>query len=404
MVVIEGYDLIAFSTVVPILLRDPNSGYGTGEIGMVAAAVFVGTMIGALASGPLADRFGRRPIAIGSVVTFTLFGALCGVAAGPVSLGLLRLLTGIGIGALVPAASALTMEFATTRHRTLAYTVMLSGVPLGGVGAALTGLVVLPTLGWRWMFFLSLVPGLFLIPVLLRWLPESHIFTRGAIRKEGSDYLVADDSVNDEIAPESALRERGGIFAPRFRAFSLLFASATFCGMFVWFGLATWLPGIMSEAGYELGSSLLFLLTLNLGAVVGSLFIAAATDRWGNRPVVVCTYFGLTLALFGLSMQLPQPLLSIAIVCAGIGGHGGQILINAFVGASYPDTMRARALGWSLGAGRLGTIVGPLIIGSVVGGSDPLIGFIIFAALSAGAAAILAVIRPRSPRYHGAAT
>jgi MFS transporter, AAHS family, benzoate transport protein len=399
MVVIEGYDLIGFSTVVPVLLRDPSQGYTPGNIGWVASAVFTGALIGALSSGWLADRYGRRPVAVASLLVFTLFTVLCGFAAGPVSLAFLRLLAGIGIGAIVPAASALTMEYALPRHRTLAYTVMLSGVPLGGVIAALVALVVLPGPGWRWMFFLGVVLLVVVLPIVLRWLPESVTFLDAAGRTDEAAAvrrrlaLASAEQTDPQTSPEHA-----GIFRPGYLGASILFAMATFCGLFAWFGLATWLPGIMRQSGYELGSSLLFLLVLNLGAVAGSLFIALATDRWGNRLVVVLTYIGMTAALILLSVRLPQPPLLAAIALAGIGGHGGQILINAFVGRSYPAVMRARGLGWSLGAGRLGTIVGPVVIGWIVSGHDPRLGFVVFAVVAATAAAVLSVI-PRTPAF-----
>nr|CTQ98431.1 benzoate MFS transporter BenK [Kibdelosporangium sp. MJ126-NF4] len=384
--VMEGFDLVAYSVVLPVLTDSPAYGFTPGNVGWVAAAVFVGALIGALTSGWLSDRYGRRPVAITALAQFTVFSGLCGLAEGPVSLGVLRFLAGLGIGAIVPAVSALTLEFAVPRHRTLAYTVMLGGVPIGGLLAALTAIPVLENLTWHWMFFISAIPALIVLPIAVRKLPESVDFlqSRGGTRE------------TDAPVPES-----GGLFSPGYRVPTVLFAAASFCGLLAWYGLATWLPGIMRKSGYALGSSLVFLLVLNLGAVAGSLFIAAATDRWGNRRVVVLTYIGMTVALLVMQLKLPQPPLLVAIALAGVGGHGGQILINAFVAKSYPTHYRARALGWSLGVGRLGTIVGPILVGWVVAGGQPQLGFVVFAIAAVTATVLLAFV-PRTRAFRSA--
>ncbi|MEU9687496.1 MFS transporter [Amycolatopsis japonica] len=397
-VVIEGYDIVAFGTVVPVLLANPENGFTPENIGWIGSAVFVGAMVGALSSGALSDRYGRRPVAIGAVTIFTLFTVLCGTVGSVWPLALFRLLAGLGIGAIMPAASALTLEYAIPRYRTLTYTLMLSGVPVGGVFAAVTALPVIPAWGWEAMFLLAGAPGVICLFITARYLPESPQFLDAIGRRDHAAAIRARFGL-DAPALEVVTREKTeGIFGRSYRAASIVFAAATFCGLFAWYGLATWLPGLMSKAGYALDSSLVFLLVLNLGAVTGSLVIAAASDRWSNRPVVVLTYLGMAAALMALSIKLPSLPLLVCIAVAGVGGHGGQILINAFVSASYPTGRRARALGWSLGAGRTGTIVGPIVIGWLVSGRDPLTGFAVFAGLAVVAAILLALC-PRTPAF-----
>ncbi|AGM08796.1 MFS transporter, AAHS family, benzoate transport protein [Amycolatopsis keratiniphila] len=244
------------------------------------------------------------------------------------------------------------------------------------------------------MFLLAGAPGVLCLVITARYLPESPRFLDSVGRHDHASAVRARFGL--DVPAVVTLEKAEGIFGRSYRGASIVFATATFCGLFAWYGLATWLPGLMSKAGYALDSSLVFLLVLNLGAVAGSLVLAAATDRWSNRPVVVLTYLGMAAALLVLSIKLPSAPLLVCIAVAGVGGHGGQILINAFVSASYPTGRRARALGWSLGAGRTGTIVGPIVIGWLVSGRDPLTGFAVFAGLAVTAAILLALC-PRTP-------
>lgn len=413
MVVLEGYDLIAFGSVLPVLTADKASGFNSGNVGWVASAIFVGSTVGALASGYLADRYGRRPVAIGSLIIFSIFTMGCGLADGPLALGILRFLAGIGIGAVVPSASALTLEFAVPELRTVFYTVMLSGVPVGGILAAVSGLTVIPQHGWRWVFFIAIIPPLIALPFLFKQLPESPSFLDNIGRHEEAEAFRAKydlPSSSPHVGPEHTHHGAGrkaqaqaeaeavheGIFSPRYRLATWMFGLASFCGLLTWFGLGTWLPGIMRELGYDLAAALTFLLVLNIGAVIGSLFIAYATDRYGSKVIVVPTYLVLGIALLVLLIKMPQLPLMIFIVLAGIGGHGGQILVNRFVSRGYFPVNRARGLGWSLGFGRLGTVVGPIVIGYVVAGGRPEWGFIFFATAALLAALFLFLV-PKTP-------
>lgn len=407
MVVLEGYDLISFGSVLPVLVNTPGSGFNPANAGLVGSMAFVGATIGALSSGWLSDRYGRRAIAIGCLGWFSVFTMLCGFADGPIWLGLLRLLAGIGIGGIVPATSALTLEYASTKHRTLSYTLMLSGVPVGGVLAALSGLAIIPTLGWRWVFFIAIIPALIVLPFIIAKLPESLTFLDHSGRTQRAAALRAKlgllapaavpvPTVADDAA--AATPRGGGIFSRGYRPASIMFAVATFFGLLVWFGLGTWIPGIMRATGYDLGDSLMFLLVLNFGAIIGSIFIAVATDRFGSKRILVPTYIVMAIALVILTIKMPQPPLLLAMAIAGVGGHGGQILINRFVSRSYGARRRASALGWSLGAGRLGTIVGPIVVGYIVAGGNAILGFAFFAACAVAAAVLLAFI-PATPAF-----
>jgi MFS transporter, AAHS family, benzoate transport protein len=135
------------------------------------------------------------------------------------------------------------------------------------------------------------------------------------------------------------------------------------------YGLNTWLPQIMREAGFELGSSLTFLLVLDSGAIIGAIGASRVAARIGSKPVTTAAFLAAAASILLLSVNLPTALLFLFVAVAGLGSVGTQILVNGFIVVHYPEASRATTLGWSLGVGRTGTILGPLL-GGLGGGSS----------------------------------
>jgi AAHS family benzoate transporter-like MFS transporter len=156
----------------------------------------------------------------------------------------------------------------------------------------------------------------------------------------------------------------------------------------------------MREAGYPLGSALRFLLVLNVGAVVGTLLVSLLADRFGSKPVTTAAFSAAAVSIFALSLQPSEALLYALIAVAGFGTIGTQILVNGYVATHYPADSRATALGWSLGVGRLGAILGPTfggwMLASGMGLEWNFYGFTVPAVLGAAViAAVPAVDRKR---------
>jgi AAHS family benzoate transporter-like MFS transporter len=283
----------------------------------------------------------------------------------------LRFVAGLGLGGLVPSASALTAEFVSPRYRSLVATLMMSGVPVGGCLAALVGIVVLPDFGWRAMFAIALLAVL-VVPAAMKFLPESPQWRP-----------------DQDKAP---LRE---LLRPQYRRATVLFALTTVVTLFTWYGLATWLPQLMRTSGLDVGSSLTFLLALQLGAVAGSLLTAWAGTRFGPVRTGIAAAAA---AAIGLFLPVTGPGSAVvygAMVLAGIGTHGTQCLVIAAVATHYPARLRGAALGFSLGFGRLGAVLAPQVGGWLLAaGLGINANFLVFAAAAAIAAALLAI----SPR------
>lgn len=366
-IIIDGYDLIVYGTVVPSLL-DGSAEWklSEAETGRIGAYALVGMLFGAMMTGTVTDLVGRRRIMLGCITWFTAAMALAAIAPTPGFFGFARFLAGLGLGGVVPTAIALTIEYAHPRHRSRTNGLMFSGYSVGGIVAALTAIVVIPQLGWRAMFWVGVVLGVLLLPVAWRMLPESASFLLARGRREEAESLARSYRLTlEEPPPASAGAPRGlstlkALFVPRYVAGTLLFWLATGVGLLLVYGLNTWLAQIMREAGYPLGSALAFLLVLNLGAIVGTPLFGALADRVGSKPVTLGMFLGAALCIFLLSFELPSFLLYLLVGIAGACTIGTTILVNAYTANFYPAHMRATGLGWALGVGRLGAILGPI--------------------------------------------
>lgn len=380
LMLVDGFDVISFGTVVPSLLHYQPWHLTAGEVGRIGAAALIGMAIGAIAAGQLANALGHRRAIMACLGWFSLTVGAAALAPNPEMLAGLRFAAGLGLGGLLPTASALVIAHAPTGRRTFVYAVMFSGYPLGGIVAAAVARRAIEPLGFRSMFAFGLF-ALLLIPFVLRYLPGD----RSQPSKSSASTVSA--SHRGEL---SALFRRAAVPA------TVLFWIATFLVLLVIYGLYTWLPEIMQESGYGLGSALVFLLVLNVGGLVGMLGAGRAADRFGTRRVAVIASMCAAAAIVGLSLKPPTMLSYVLIVFAGAGAIGGQLLVNACVAEYYPSDTRAAALGWSLGIGRLGAIAGPpvgaFIVTAALGVSWH---FYTFGAASLFAAAAIAAI-PRS--------
>ena len=218
---------------------------------------------------------------------------------------------------------------------------------------ALLVLWVIPIFGWEAMFVLGGVLGLLTLPLMWAKLPESHVFLEALAAKERG-------STRGRLTSSAVLKGR-------FLRVSIGLWIASFMGLLLVYGLNTWLPAIMGEAGYSLNAGLGLLLTLNLGAVIGLLVAGRISDARGNKPTVLL-WFGLAAVFLALlSIRIESTLVVYAaVMLAGIFVFSAQVLVYAFVGHLYPPEIRGTALGMAAGVGRLGAIVGPFLGGALV--------------------------------------
>lgn len=392
-VIAEGYDLIVFGTLIPSLLKEPGWGLTPSTAGTVGSLVYVGMLIGALLSGQLSDRFGRRRLVLASVAVFTVWTIGCIFAQSPEQLGAFRFLAGIGMGGVMPSILSLAKESAPPHRTALVVTCTMAGVPAGGTAAALIGLAIIPTYGWRPMFAVGAVLSVLVAVAAYLWLPESSAY-RSAQRSP---------------VATGGERQRSGLtalFQQRWLSLTLLFGAAAFTNLLTWYGLNTWLTTLMRQLDYPLASALQFSLTLNLAAILGSFVLAAAAGRWPSIVVALVGCLLTAIGLVGVTLGTSNAVvLLLWIALMGMGAHSALNLINATVADAYPLALRATALGWSNGVGRLGAVAAPQLGGWILAADlGPKAVFVAFLCSALASAVVLGLlVRRTSPRRDGAA-
>jgi benzoate transport len=397
-VLLDGFDLVVVGTVVPALQEPDEWQLSPGGTTFVITIGLVGMTIGALTIGALTDVIGRRKALIGAVTAFSVLTLACAFAPNETVFGILRFLAGLGLGGCLPTAIAMVNEFTRTGRSGRATTTMMTGYHVGAVATAALAIVVIPSLGWRWMFVIGALPALVLVPLMLKQLPESASWLVAHGRRAEAEEVAARHGLElaepAADASEGADVTVGALFRGTYLRNTLVIGVTSFMGLLLVYGLNNWLPTIMKEADYELGAALAFLLVLNVGAVVGLLVAGRIADRIGIRPAGILWFAAAAVFLAMLSIKLPIAGIYVMVFLTGCFVFSAQVLVYAFVSANHPPQVRATALGWSAGAGRIGAIVGPLITGALFAAGTAFPGgFYLFAAVGAVAALAFGVAR-----------
>lgn len=399
--VFDGYDLVIYGTILPILLDDPSQlgALSPEQGGALGSYALVGVLVGALAAGTFGDVVGRRRVMLFNLAWFSLGMGFTAMAPNVTVFGLGRFLTGIGVGALVGTVGAIVAEFAPPQQRNRLNAIVYSGIPAGGVLASLLALGLTDLIGWRGLFWIGALPIVLVLPLAMVKLPESAQWL--ASRGRHDEARIVAERTGVTVAPETE-PPGGRVGFPALATKALawptfLLGTMSFAGLLLTYGLNTWLPQIMVDNGYGESYSLTFLLVLNGGAIVGGLLASAWADRIGAKPVVATTFVLAAITLALLPLNLPLVVLLAAVAVAGVGTIGTQVLIYGLVSNYYPTRARGAGVAWCAGFGRLGGIVGPVVGGVLVGaGLGGLTAFYIFAGVALLAALVTMLVPRRS--------
>ncbi len=372
LVTLDGFDNGAIGFVAPVIA--PQWGVNVPSFGPVFGAGLFGLMLGALAAGPLADRYGRKLVILVSTLTFAVFALATSLAHSIDQLYVLRFLTGVGVGGLMPNAIALTAEYAPRRVRSTVVAIMFLGFPLGAGGGGFLGAQLIPSFGWQSLFVVGGLLPLLLLPVAIFALPESIRFL--VMRGDRPNHVAAllnrltrtHDYNGAEMFVITEQKLHG--FTVRHlltqgRAINTALLWITFfCNLLVIYFLNSWLPTILREAGVPLETSLRLAGAVSWGGIASTLILGPIVDRFGAPRVVTLLYIGAAAFVFAIGLSGGNVLLlAFTISLCGACVIGGQSFINVMSAVLYPTAIRSTGVGWALGIGRVGAIVGPVIGG-----------------------------------------
>jgi MFS transporter, AAHS family, 4-hydroxybenzoate transporter len=369
---LEGFDAQNIGYVAPAIIREWHS--PAHDFTVVFVSGLVGLLIGCLVVAPLADRLGRRRVLIGSAVAFGVFSLATIEAHSIVSLSVFRFLTDLALAGGMANAIAMTSEYFPARMRSWMTVVMFCGFPLGASLGGVVAAAVIPGYGWRVVFIVGGALPLILAGLFQFLLPESirYLVVSGVDPEKISTILRRIDShsrlpdrprfiMADE--PLAGLTVKH-LFTERRALGTVLIWTVFFMSLLDIFLLTSWLPEVLHDAGFSIAASAIATAALQGSGVMGSLAVGPVLDRRGCLVALLPLYLLAALGIAGIGfVGTTFPLIMLAACGAGVGIVTGQNVANAFAAMFYPTCIRATGVGWALGIGRIGAIVGPVVGG-----------------------------------------
>ncbi|HEX3574655.1 MAG TPA: MFS transporter [Rhodopila sp.] len=363
----DGFDLNSIGMAAPALSQAwhlPGAAFG---ITFVMSSI--GIMAGALVSGPVGDRVGRKPMLLASLALLTLSSFACVYATTIPMLAALRFVTGLGIGTLMPASVALACDYVPDRRRAATIMVVFTGSPLGGFLGGQLVAQLLPTYGWQVIFVVGGLLPLILVPVVLFWLPESPRFLLKKGRLTAASRAVLHRLDIDPAQTVDGLDLAGrnpvaGLFRDGLAATTILVWILYFANLMSLYLISYWMPTVLHMSGMTPADAVFAASLGNAGPLVSIFIMAPLSVRFMPQTVVAVSLAAgiFSIASIGLA-NLPYLGLLAAIFLTGCCTVGSMTAINGMTAALYPARVRNTGMGWALGVGRLGGIAGPWLGG-----------------------------------------
>ncbi len=345
----DGYDLSAMGYVAPAL----GKSWGLAPAAFVPAfsAAIIGMMIGGPLLGVLGDRFGRKRSIVWGLVLIGLVTLVTAAVRSPTELVLLRLITGLGLGGVIPNVGALVAEMTPARHRGRVLVIVTMGVPLGIALPGLVATTLVPVWGWRALLIVGGVLPLLVALAGVFALPESGKFL--AARATGAN--------------------RGNVFAGDLAVVTPLLWFCQAANQMANFFALTWLPTLLASAsatasGHGSATAALF----SLGGLISGVVLLFVLDRLGTAPILLLFVVGAPLVACMALADLPPALHALVIAGAGLCVTGVQIGITALLAIVYPTPIRSVGVGWTQAAGRVGALAAPVVGGILLGLNVPM--------------------------------
>ncbi|HXP92026.1 MAG TPA: MFS transporter [Candidatus Binatia bacterium] len=386
----DGYDIGAIAYAAPSLAKAWHI-TSRAAFGPVFSSLFIGMLIGAPLLGYLGDRFGRKKAIIAGAIWYGLCVLGQTQATSLDQLLWLRLLSGIGIGGILPNTIALNAEFAPARFRATMVIIMFTGITFGGGVPGPIAAWLVPQYGWQVLFYIGGIVPIVVGLCLLFALPESLKFlvvrkTRQAEAVRIARMLAPQANIGPETQfVADAAEGRGSanpaeLFKHGLAVVTPLLWILFMINLMVFYFMNSWIPLIFTDAGLPLTATALAVTIFQWGGTLGGYVIARPVDKWHFAPIVAYFAIGTIVVASVGYLEHNQTALLIAVGLSGFCTLGLQFAINAMSGLIYPTQFRSMGIGWAFGAGRIGSFLGPMIGAALIAAHIPFQQLFIYAA------------------------
>lgn len=370
-VLLDGFDTAAIGYIAPSLIQE--WGVTKPDLAPVLSAALFGLAAGALASGPLSDRLGRRLVLNTSVLLFAVACLASAFATDLQSLTTWRFVTGLGLGAAMPNAVTLISEYCPAKRRALLTNAMFSGFPLGAALGGFLAAWMIPQFGWRSVLVLGGVAPVALLVLMLLWMPESvrYMVAKGlpterirAVLMRISTAAAAARSFHLTEVKSVAQGQRGlaVVLSRSYAVGSLMLWLAYFMGLVIFYALINWMPILFKDAGLEPKTATLVAALFPLGGC-GAIFFGWLMDRFNANRIIAIGYALTAAAIYAIGQFAGDVgALILVVFVAGTIMNTAQVSMPALAAAFYPTQGRATGVAWMLGIGRFGGIAGSFLV------------------------------------------
>lgn len=372
---LDGMDVLAISFAAPTIAADWTM--TPQALGIVFSAALVGMTIGAVFLSPYTDVIGRRNMILASLCVISLGMLATAFAQSLTQLVILRLVAGLGIGSMLASLTSMVSEYAPDRHRNLCITTLHAGYPIGAIITGYMAAWMLPEYGWRTLFITAGVVSLVAVPLVYLLLPESLEFLANKQPKNALPRInrilarMTQDPLDSLPEKLDASANGGGLkalFSPPLKTPTLILWLAFMMSFATLYFLLSWVVKLAVESGLNIEDAMFAGIALNLGAFFGSLSLGYLSGKFGLKRIITLFFMVgtvMTIAYGTLNVSVPLVLMLIFLVMYFVqGAFTGLYAIAARI---YPTQIRTTGVGWAIGAGRVGAIVGPAAAGFILG-------------------------------------
>lgn len=391
--ILDGMDVMVISYCAPAIAKSWD--VSPEALGAVFSAGLAGMALGALLLAPYADQIGRKKMILLSAFLLGVSMFLTGYSQNVTQLMLLRFISGLGIGSMLASTAALTAEYTPNRSKDFWVSFVIAGYPVGAVTSGYIAASVVPGSGWQMMFKIAGMASFVTLPLIALFLSESidfYLRKQPKLALEKVNLILGKIKIDELVAlPEKPPKISGipvkQLLTKAYKVSTIQLWTALFFAFGCLYFLVSWIPKLASNAGLSMELAIYAGTVFNMGAFFGIVIQGFISSKIGLKKTIASFLIGTSFLMVIFEVFIGSDWLLVIFGLLGFTIQGGFVGLYAVAARMYPTEFRTTGVGWAIGAGRLGGVIGPAVGGILVGmGLTMATNFMIFAipALLAG--------------------